>query len=237
MIQPSSSSTPTGSVWGFPPATTQAFAAAYWASMPPAVQALQSLSAQPASGQQSSPLVLAAQALMQEGYLIDVDIMIFRWDPYSLMMERYNMGLSWVPSAGQQPGGGTGAVPPGAFPVPNMIQPLPQLLAFYPPAVPPAPVVPPSADAVGGSLAFEMSITLPSGIVTPLLGVNSAPAGENFPEGYVYTDPSGDNWLFHWMGTDLMGINQRYGVWLGPLPSPWPPAGNVVNGSASRDRS
>jgi hypothetical protein len=78
---------------------------AYWAEQPAAVQALQNMPAD-----QVGP---AAMALAQQGYVIDVPIMVWGWDPLTTMVERQNYGYTWVPSGLQAPV----QVPPGlSFP-------------------------------------------------------------------------------------------------------------------------
>jgi hypothetical protein len=78
---------------------------AYWAEQPAAVQALKDMPAD-----QVGP---AAIALAQQGYVIDVPIMVWGWDPLTTMVERQNYGYTWVPSGLQAPV----QVPPGlAFP-------------------------------------------------------------------------------------------------------------------------
>jgi hypothetical protein len=78
---------------------------AYWAEQPAAVQALQNMPAD-----QVGP---AAMALAQKGYVIDVPIMVWGWDPLTTMVERQNYGYTWVPSGLQAPV----QVPPGlSFP-------------------------------------------------------------------------------------------------------------------------
>jgi len=64
---------------------------AYWASQPPAVQALQNMPA----GQRYA----AAQDLALQGYTIDVPIMVEGQDPLATMMQRQADGYTWVPSA------------------------------------------------------------------------------------------------------------------------------------------
>jgi len=41
----------------------------------------------------------AAQQLANEGYTIDVPIMVWGWDPLATMIDRQNNGYTWVPSA------------------------------------------------------------------------------------------------------------------------------------------
>ncbi len=74
---------------------------AYWAEQPAAVQALQ--------GMPPDQVGPAAMALAQQGYAIDVPIMVWGWDPLTTMVERQNYGYTWVPSGLQAPV----QVPPG----------------------------------------------------------------------------------------------------------------------------
>jgi len=64
---------------------------AYWASQPAAVQSLRNM-----PGDQR---FYAAQALAQQGYAIDVPIMVDGLDPLATMMQRQADGYTWVPSA------------------------------------------------------------------------------------------------------------------------------------------
>jgi hypothetical protein len=66
---------------------------AYWAEQPPAVQALQNMD--------PADRGAAALQLAQQGYTIDVPIMVWGWDPLTTMVERQNYGYTWVPSAMQ----------------------------------------------------------------------------------------------------------------------------------------
>jgi hypothetical protein len=68
----------------------------YWASQPPAVQALQNI---------KDPEQRAAMAtqLANEGYSIDVPIMVWGWDPSITTAMRQADGYTWVPSALQNP--------------------------------------------------------------------------------------------------------------------------------------
>lgn len=77
----------------------------YWASQPPAVQALQQFSGVARAKQ--------AMALAAEGYTIDVAIMANGWDAVKTMQLRQSYGYTWVPSALQP----AVLVPPGlSFP-------------------------------------------------------------------------------------------------------------------------
>ena len=75
-----------------PPATEED---AYWAMQPPAVQALRNIDDETARG-------TLAKQLADEGYTIDVPIMVWKWDPLTTMTIRQNSGYTWVPS-GDQP--------------------------------------------------------------------------------------------------------------------------------------
>lgn len=97
--EPASSSTSAASTASQTTSTTltaqQAFDEAYWAAQPPAVQALRT-----APGDER--LQMATQ-LAQEGYSIDVPIMVWGWDPYTTTNTREADGYTWVPSALQNP--------------------------------------------------------------------------------------------------------------------------------------
>jgi hypothetical protein len=69
----------------------QAFDDAYWAAQPAAVQALRTAPA--------DDRVEMATQLAQEGYSIDVPIMVWGWDPYTTTSTRAADGYTWVPSA------------------------------------------------------------------------------------------------------------------------------------------
>jgi hypothetical protein len=64
---------------------------AYWAMQPPAVQALRNMPLADRSA--------AGMALAQQGYTIDVPIMVWGWDPLMTMQLRQSDGYTWVPSA------------------------------------------------------------------------------------------------------------------------------------------
>ena len=69
---------------------------AYWATQPPEVQVLQNMRTE----QERSD---KAHELADQGYLIDVPIMLWGWDPLATMVVRRNQGYTWVPSAKQAP--------------------------------------------------------------------------------------------------------------------------------------
>jgi hypothetical protein len=74
----------------------QAFDESYWSEQPPAVQQLETI---------QDPLQRSALAenLANEGYSVDVPIMVWGWDPAKVMQARAADGYTWVPSALQQP--------------------------------------------------------------------------------------------------------------------------------------
>lgn len=90
---PAPTSAPTGSTEA--QSASASFDQAYWASQPAAVQQLQTVNP-------ADRMALATQ-LANEGYTIDVPIMVWGWDPATTMAERQALGYTWVPSALQQP--------------------------------------------------------------------------------------------------------------------------------------
>lgn len=70
----------------------QSFDNAYWASQPTAVQALRNI-------QDPTERTELATQLANEGYTIDVPIMVWGWDPSTTMAARAAEGYTWVPSA------------------------------------------------------------------------------------------------------------------------------------------
>jgi len=78
------------------PSNGMSFDDAYWANQPPAVQELRDI---------QDPTQKAADAteLANQGYTIDVPIMVWGWDPQITTELRQSMGYTWVPSALQQP--------------------------------------------------------------------------------------------------------------------------------------
>jgi hypothetical protein len=110
----------------------------YWAAKPPAVRALRPL---PSGTDRDTQ----AQALAQNGYLLDVPIDVWNWDAVTTMGVRQQLGFTWVPSALQAPLNGqigTGAPPPGTIRVSTNA-------ADYPPFDPPAPPPQQSTNVVG----------------------------------------------------------------------------------------
>jgi len=78
------------------PDQAQAFDTAYWASQPPAVQALQNID-------DPTQRAMAAAQLAASGYQIDTPIMVWGWDPSKVTTLRQDMGYTWVPTAFQNP--------------------------------------------------------------------------------------------------------------------------------------
>jgi hypothetical protein len=100
----------------------ESFDAAYWAGQPAAVQQLQNI-------QNPAQRAELAEQLTQQGYSIDVPIMVWGWDPAITTSARESMGYTWVPSAGQAP---VGAAPGLTFAgsTYNPAQPPPALSPF-----------------------------------------------------------------------------------------------------------
>ncbi len=93
---PAPSSTPAAPATAAPVDAQQAFDNAYWASQPAAVQALQKI-------QDPAERATMATQLANEGYSIDVPIMVWGWDPSITTAMRQADGYTWVPSALQNP--------------------------------------------------------------------------------------------------------------------------------------
>jgi hypothetical protein len=158
--------------------TQQQFDQAYWASQPPEIQALQQI---------SDPNQRAAQAatLATSGFIIDVPIMVWGWDPYLVMTMREQMGYAWVPSALQPPI----AIAPGntelgvapynpADPPPGSIK-VSTNIADYPPYAPAQPA------ATGPTVPAD-----PVGVQT-IGNIYTSVPGEDYPNGATYTDNRG----------------------------------------------
>lgn len=67
---------------------------AYWATQPPEVRILRDI-------QDEVTRTAKAIELANEGFAIDVPIMVWRWDPLMTMRARQSAGYTWVPSANQ----------------------------------------------------------------------------------------------------------------------------------------
>ncbi len=103
---------------------------AYWAEQPVAVQALRNMP--------PDQVGQAAIALANQGYTIDVPIMVWQWDPLTTMVERQNYGYTWVPS-----GLGTPVMLPPGLSFPG--------LASYDPNNPPAGSIKVTTDFAKGT--------------------------------------------------------------------------------------
>jgi hypothetical protein len=158
--------------------TQQQFDQAYWASQPPAIQALQSIT------DQEQRATVAAR-LATRGFTIDVPIMVWGWDAFLMMTMRAQFGYTWVPSALQPPvtiapGDEQPGVtaydplhpPAGSIEVSTNIQDYPP----YFPAPLPAPQVPAGNDPVGLQSIGNIYLSIP---------------GETYPDGATFTDPRG----------------------------------------------
>ena len=95
---PSTSSTTTGlAASGSASTTTPAsFDDAYWAQQPAPVQQLRNI-------QDPTERTELATQLADQGYTIDVPIMVWGWDPQITTEARESLGYTWVPSALQTP--------------------------------------------------------------------------------------------------------------------------------------
>jgi hypothetical protein len=91
VTQPTPATTTTPASPATAPATEED---AYWAMQPPAVQVLRTIPDETQRG-------IAAKQLADQGYSIDVPIMVWHWDPLITMTIRQNSGYTWVPSGDQ----------------------------------------------------------------------------------------------------------------------------------------
>ena len=157
--------------------TQQQFDQAYWASQPPEVQALKSITD---PGQRATE----AAELATDGFTIDVPIMVWGWDPYLVMTMRAQAGYTWVPSALQPPVSiAPGVMLPGVVPYDPLHPPDGSIrvsvnIADYPPFTPPQPVSPAPAptDPVGLQSVGNLYLSVP---------------GDSYPNGATFTDSRG----------------------------------------------
>lgn len=70
------------------------FVKAYWAAQPPAVRAFQHMPNSNPDGTVSSLRGELAVALTQQGYDVDLPIMVWDWNPYWIMQIRENEGVT-----------------------------------------------------------------------------------------------------------------------------------------------
>jgi len=168
-----------------PPSST--FDTAYWASLSPALLAA-------ASHTSEEDRLLAAQALAAQGVPVDVQIVVWGWDPWKVMSLRQAYGYTWVPALGQPNlQAAPGASGPGITPY-NPSQPWPGSIkvslsvadypAFAPPAPPPAPATLPAGATLENGYVVN---------VGPLVSGNiySVGQGDNTPAGFKATTPEG----------------------------------------------
>lgn len=184
--------TPTSATPATTPSTStvqQTFDNAYWASQSPQVAALNSISDFTQRSQE-------ALTLAQEGFTIDVPIMVWDWDPYLVMLQRENYGFTWVPSMLQSPVSiAPGVSQPGTVPYNPSAPPAGSIkvslnLADYPPFNKPVPVQPPSTST---SL---VGIDTGAGFYAAVL-----PGATSLANGAIYTgDPRG-TFTFHTAST------------------------------------
>lgn len=178
--------------------------AAYWASQPPPVAALQSMQVDiesPTPGGRTQ----TAMALAKQGYIIDVDIMIYGWDAYLMMSDREEYGFAWVESALQQPPTiAPGVSQPGAVPYNPNNPPAGSIkvstnIADYTPFVKPTPA-PTVTELVGAQI---------------LPGVNQYyPAiGDTSPVGKEFTDARGKFEKFATPTSGPFGVQGGYWFW------------------------
>ncbi len=161
--------------------TTQSeFDQAYWASEPPEIVAAFG----PASTLSQDDRTTRAVQLAQQGFTIDIAIMVWDWDPYLVMTMRANYGFTWVPAALQPPiTVAPGLSFPGAAYDPNSPPagsiPVSVNIANYPPYAPPAstaPAAPPPQDPVGLQSVGNLYLSV---------------VGDSYPDGAEYTDSRG----------------------------------------------
>ncbi len=154
------------------------FDKAYWTSQPPEVRALPAI-------EDFDQRISRGAALAAKGFIIDVPIMVWNWDPYLVMKMRGDYGYTWVPSALQpsiamapgvtQPGAASydpTHAPSGSIRVSTNI-------TDYPPFDSPTPA-PQQQSANGDPVGLQSLGTL-------YLSV----AGESYPDGAKFTDTRG----------------------------------------------
>lgn len=123
---------------------------AYWKAQDPAVQKLWGMP----SGKDRDD---AALALAKAGFVIDVPIMAWNWDPVTTMYVRQQLGFTWVSSGLQPQSAGQGTPPAGTVRVSTDI-------ADYPPSQtgPPPPV---QATNIVGARVYDNVYTYGPGAV------------------------------------------------------------------------
>jgi hypothetical protein len=159
------------------------FDQAYQAAQPPEIRALMNM--QDDNDADNQAKIARAAQLAQQGFSVDVPIMVWGWDPYLCMLYRQQYGYTWVPSALQPPVTvvpGLGAV--GNLPAYDPNHPPAGSIrvstnpADYPPFDPPAPVTPPApiTDPVGAQSVGNLYLSV---------------AGDTYQDGAQFTDTRG----------------------------------------------
>ena len=148
-------------VWGFDATVVSTFDSAYWASQPLPVQALQKQ-----DPSQSARYTLA-MSLAQQGYFIDVPIMVWGWDPYITMYMRQVDGYTTYPDS-----------------LGSMTRNVDLNPADYPPVpAPTTPEIPLVGAIIGfGPLYFTTSAANPT---NTLAGTQTTQNGQTFTAIYV----------------------------------------------------
>jgi hypothetical protein len=154
-----------------------AFDKAYWASQPIELQTLPAID-------DFTQRSLRAASLAVKGFIVDVPIMVWSWDPYLVMTMRAAYGYTWVPSA-LQPNVtvAAGITQPGAVaydpmhPLPGSIK-VSTNIADYPPLNPPTPA---PLQSTGGDPVGLLSVG----------NLYLSVAGESYPDGAKFTDSRG----------------------------------------------
>src|ERR1041385_2776639 len=124
--------------------SNQTFNEAYWAHQPPEVRALRGVP--PDVGMETpGGLTDQAKALIQKGFIIDVPIMVWGWDPFKVMSLRIQYGYSSVPDAL-----GVSRIKVSTDP------------ADFPPFDPPAPTPAPLTAPVGPRPVAKRSLPVPA---------------------------------------------------------------------------
>lgn len=159
----------------------QEFNQIYRASLPPAVRNLMDIQDDGGDGSKEK---LAAD-LARQGYLIDVPIQVWGWDPYLTMALRQSFGYTWVSSALLAPVMVAPGLPGfGTLPAYDPKNPPPGSIkvsldpADYPPFDPPVTVtvVTPPAVPVGQQAVGNLYLSV---------------VGELYPDGAKFSDARG----------------------------------------------
>jgi len=222
----------------FPCSTVMAFDNAYWNAQPAPVRALKALPGAACKmngdGVPGDRCNLAF-TLAKQGYTIDVPIMQWGWDAYTVMTLRGTYGYTWVPSALGAPvylppglsfpnlaPYNAANAPPGSIKVDNVA-------GDYAPSSDcstapvcsgtAAPATQPATNTVGPDLMTQANVTFGTPQQTVTAEVHSSTSTQHFAEGTIYTDSTNARYAYHLLGTEMMSAGQRIGIWVGPLPA------------------